>query len=868
MFFVMLGLSMLITSGVVKTTTVFAETGIALPDSSATVNYEAQEISVLLGSNTQLYVGRGTVDKAPAIYDEIMDDSITTVTISGVQKKVAIIDISYLSPSKDEYIYIKGDVTTEALKVLVKKQLKLKATYVGLLNATTDANSQWLGAYSKTASGVKLYPNFTDETGYFQFTVDKTLYTSLEYVEWRKSVTDTWSPLATLDLKKYTALGAQLMFRINSGQEQISTESKVNYTRYANAPNISIDGLKHTIKLTNKIEYRVKVASGAYAAWTTPTCADNKPSGVIAVKDLVGAKVLSNGDGISTNFLDMEVQFRVKATDKKTVSKAKTVDIEVTDSPIFGNTGIEVALVNSADLTKGIKVTNHTNVAYQVSILNKKVSDTVYGAYASIGTVDLNANAKQAGYIAFLNLGAGKSTIIPYAKYKAFEKDYVVVCRIASIKDNTKTPVNEFRIASPIVPVGGDKPRADIASGAVLMDQAQTSINKTIKFTVENPNSEIYIAEGSGAYSLSSNGQYTVSANKGDTKTIKAYSKNKVTNEVSETLTIVLSFVSDGELSNYVNEWGYYLCKTEDTAKSSNSRSIAYQRVYLAYLSYNTSNVSLSDLKLTKQEVYNIVQRVRVDNPELLQATGAISYSSDLAGNVTQVTLDMITKAIADPLLLECKASLDVIKAQILATYGSNPTKVQQVKVVHDYLVLKKQYKASAMDQNIAGALSNNYSPVCMAYSMAFKYVCDELGIQTAVVLGVSGPNSVNHAWNIVNLVDTTTYASAGTIDATKWYEIDVTWDDPVGAATTYVGYSFFNITTTMMQSQQHTRRFDYYSSYPVTDCTGTTYGYESVKPQSNNFNGVSDTTINSDVMQELLKRCGEEKPVMKQVTN
>jgi hypothetical protein len=65
------------------------------------------------------------------------------------------------------------------------------------------------------------------------------------------------------------------------------------------------------------------------------------------------------------------------------------------------------------------------------------------------------------------------------------------------------------------------------------------------------------------------------------------------------------------------------------------------------------------------------------------------------------------------------------------------------------------------------------------------------------------------------------------------------------------------------MESEKHTRRFDNFSSYPVANCTGTTYSYESVKPQSNGYNNVDNTTIDSDAMKELLERCGEVKPLM-----
>ena len=846
--------------------TVYADSESSIPESAITINYETQEIKVVLGSNEKLYYGKGSQLKEPSLYDEVMETFIDTVTDGDAQKKIATVDISFLSATKDEYLYIKGDVTNRAAKVLVKKQLKLKANFVGLLNDTTDPNHQWDIKYATVENQKKVYGNFTNETGYIIFFADNQPYTVLEHIEWRKGLNGQWRPLQELNLKKYNTLGAQLYFRINSRNEQVSNESKVNLTKMINSPNIAIDGAKHSIKLTNKMEYRVKVGNGTYGEWTVPTFEGNKTSGECSIASLVGSSAQSNGDGVITPFINMELQVRMAATDKKTISKTKIIELKETGIPAFGNSGIEVALVNSQDLSKGIKVTNHSSFTYQVAVLNKRVDDSTYGAYAAIRRINLVAkSSKEEGYLSFVTVAANKSLVIPYSKYKTFEKDYVVVCRLASIKDDKNTATNEFRLASKIVPVGGDRPVADTASGAVMMDKDQTSIAKTIKYTVEDSNSQVYVSINSGEYKLIEHGEVIVTGSKGATNTIKAYSKNKVTGEISDTISIILTYVSDGELSDYVNEWGYVLCKKEDVKHSSNSRTIAYQRIYLAYTSFTISDITLSDLKLSREEVYNIIQRVRIDNPELLQASGKFRYTIE-NDYVKYVSLDMIDNAQATNLRIECEAALDEMKAQIKAIYGDTPTKVQKVKVIHDYLVLNNQYKTSLMDQTIAGALCDSYSPVCMAYSMAFKYACDELGIQTVVILGFSGSVTNYHAWNILNLGETVDYATAVDIDASLWYEMDVTWNDPIGAPPTYVGYDYFNITTSKMEAASHTRRHDYYSSYPVTSCTGTTYSYVSVKPELYNTNTIDVVAKQQDNIKEMLERCGEEKPEIKLV--
>lgn len=96
---------------------------------------------------------------------------------------------------------------------------------------------------------------------------------------------------------------------------------------------------------------------------------------------------------------------------------------------------------------------------------------------------------------------------------------------------------------------------------------------------------------------------------------------------------------------------------------------------------------------------------------------------------------------------------------------------IEQIKIVHDYLVDTTDYDASAGENiyNVYGTLVNKRS-VCEGYARSFKYVMDELNIPCIIACGI-GKNSTgaaeNHAWNYVQVDD-------------EWYAIDVTWDDPV----------------------------------------------------------------------------------------
>ena len=75
---------------------------------------------------------------------------------------------------------------------------------------------------------------------------------------------------------------------------------------------------------------------------------------------------------------------------------------------------------------------------------------------------------------------------------------------------------------------------------------------------------------------------------------------------------------------------------------------------------------------------------------------------------------------------------------------------------------------------------------MCEGYAKAFQYIMNEVGIESAIVIG-TGTNSKNetenHDWNYVKLNG-------------QWYAVDVTWDDPIitggGILTDKAKYQYF----------------------------------------------------------------------------
>lgn len=132
----------------------------------------------------------------------------------------------------------------------------------------------------------------------------------------------------------------------------------------------------------------------------------------------------------------------------------------------------------------------------------------------------------------------------------------------------------------------------------------------------------------------------------------------------------------------------------------------------------------------------------------------------------------------------------------------------QKVKAIHDYIVLNCEYDYSNYLQgtiprdsySAKGALVKHKS-VCQGYAEAFKLLMDMLNIPCKVVSGTANNGSGNgyqgHAWNVVK------------IDG-KWYNIDVTWDDPIGNEKDSVNYGYFLINDSKLSKDHKWRSSKY----------------------------------------------------------
>jgi len=119
------------------------------------------------------------------------------------------------------------------------------------------------------------------------------------------------------------------------------------------------------------------------------------------------------------------------------------------------------------------------------------------------------------------------------------------------------------------------------------------------------------------------------------------------------------------------------------------------------------------------------------------------------------------------------------VKGVLNRIVQGNMTDFEKEKVIHDWIVQHVQYDESEKNFTAYDALTTGRA-VCQGYSLLAYRMLTDAGIPTDFVTGTAEGQS--HLWNEVY------------IDG-NWYQLDVTFDDPVGDSPSAVSYAYFNLT-------------------------------------------------------------------------
>lgn len=196
-----------------------------------------------------------------------------------------------------------------------------------------------------------------------------------------------------------------------------------------------------------------------------------------------------------------------------------------------------------------------------------------------------------------------------------------------------------------------------------------------------------------------------------------------------------------------------------------------------------------SDVQSVYSNITSISMSVGNENDEILGILKSVSTSSSLktvGGKPVSAqfnfTLDYFTTKVKKQ---QADAKLKSLGTSIKNQYKSE---FDRVKAINEYLVLNTSYadasRYSGLTEDIytSYGLLNNKLAVCQGYATAAYTMLKAAGLEVRYVVGDAySKNGTGeaHAWNKVK------------IDG-KWYNLDVTWNDPVPNRPNTVSYQYF----------------------------------------------------------------------------
>lgn len=204
------------------------------------------------------------------------------------------------------------------------------------------------------------------------------------------------------------------------------------------------------------------------------------------------------------------------------------------------------------------------------------------------------------------------------------------------------------------------------------------------------------------------------------------------------------------------------------------------------------------------KEIFNILEEISLENPEVMYYNGA-EYSSGRLSISYSRDVETIKKH---------QKEIEEIRDEFIRrSITKNMSDYEKVLKVHDYIILNGRYDKRLLEHGIIPPESNSSYGilalgvgVCDSYAKAMKYLLDGLDISSMIVVGKAGEE--NHAWNLVRING-------------EYYHIDPTWNDPITIdGSDVLRYNYFNLTDDEISKSHFWKR----DKYPIANSNNYNY--------------------------------------------
>lgn len=242
------------------------------------------------------------------------------------------------------------------------------------------------------------------------------------------------------------------------------------------------------------------------------------------------------------------------------------------------------------------------------------------------------------------------------------------------------------------------------------------------------------------------------------------------------------------------------------TSYSDSAEAYVYQRMLAREERIDISNYNITD----DATLSGLVSGVLNEHPDLYFVNKGYKYGYNSAG--TQITLLILTY---DNTYDDAAFRQAVNKAQ--AVVSEDMSDLQKAIVLHDYLAVNCEYDEENLEKGTVPTVSHsaygslvNRIAVCDGYALAYKYLLSQWGINCFMVTS----RAMSHAWNLVELDG-------------NYYQVDVTWDDPVWDRIGRVAHNYMFCSDAVFMDADHKHHdwsVTYGSEVVAYEATDTSY--------------------------------------------
>lgn len=246
----------------------------------------------------------------------------------------------------------------------------------------------------------------------------------------------------------------------------------------------------------------------------------------------------------------------------------------------------------------------------------------------------------------------------------------------------------------------------------------------------------------------------------------------------------------------------YYLENSDEKIRR------CYYEIYSGLIRY-TEEIDITDGVISSDRFDGFMSLVICTSPEINQLDSDYSMIVDRDNYVKGLKVSYVKSAEeGGSELLQLKSEVESICLQ-----AENMDDHEKLKYFHDRIILNCDYSDESVNSYSAYGCLIEGKAVCEGYSKAMLMLCERSGILCIPVFGssVSDGTDTPHMWNKV-LINK------------NWYNIDVTWDDPITSlGSDYIRYDYFNINDDFC-SADHKAEESEYMKYPSADSDKENY--------------------------------------------